>query len=235
MPAGITIYNSSDTVQIDETYRNLRLASKQSLTTTVVSGGTKYSNYQHADFTYTSVYGKTPMVGIDSSGASFVFLLSKSGSSFTFRAVFPLAGSTVSLVAWIFDEPPSASSTTYGLQVFAADGSLVFDATMPYANYAATVVIPSETSGGTENITYNVPSGRKYLPVQAVCGVYAQSNPVSQPGQPPSFQRVTNIRLIRTDATQIVSQNMLISFSMTFAIPSIRRAANYLLLDVTYL
>ncbi len=235
MPAGMTVYNDGGTIQVDENYKNLRFYGRATLSTTSVPNGDRYRNYQHADFTYTAVYNQPPMIAIESSAAGFIFLVSTSGNTFTFRVVFPLQGGSTSFTYWIFDQPNGNSSSTYGLQVFDDQGRLTFDALMGYAKYIDRISIPSETSGTGGNVSYPIPAGRKYLPVQAVCGTYAQSNPVQQPGAPPTFDRHIVTRLVRTDSTQIITEAQFVSINMTFAMPSMRRAAEYMIVDVTYL
>lgn len=235
MPAGLTVYNDSNTLQVDQNYKNLRYYGKATLSTTSVPNGDRYRNYQHADFTYTAVYNQPPMIAIESAAAGFIFLVSNTGNTFTFRVVFPLQGSSTSFTYWIFDQPNGTSSSTYGLQVFDEQGRLTFDALMGYPKYIDRFVVPSESAGTGGNLSYPIPAGKKYLPVQAVVGTYAQSNPVQQPGQPPSFARSVVTRLVRVDSTQIITEAQLVNISMTFAMPSIRRAAEYMVVDVTYL
>lgn len=232
MPAGLTILNDSNTVQIDENYKNLEVTSKSSFSTTTGPGSSNWGNYQHADVTYQARSANPPMVAVEASTGSFVFLLASSGGSFTFRLVFPLATGPVSGAFWIFDEPPGQSNSTFGLQVFDEQERLTFDALARYARVVCRLSVPSQSSGDPDQ-QFPVPVGRKYIPVQSVCGTYAQSNPVSQPGVPPSFDRLIVIRLVSNQAGTIQTSRHTIGYNMSFAMPGLRRTAEYTIIDVT--
>lgn len=232
MPAGLTILNDSNTVQIDENYKNLEVTKKSPFSTTAAAGGSNWGNYQHADITYQARSVNPPMVAVEASSGSFVFLLASSGGSYTFRVVFPLATGSVSGTFWIFDEPPGQSSSTFGLQVFNDQGKLTFDAIARYARIVGRLSVPSQSSGDPDQ-QFAVPSGRKYIPVQSVCGTYAQSNPVSQPGVPPSFDRLIVIRLVSNLVGTIQTSRHTIGYNMSFAMPGLRRTAEYTIVDVT--
>ncbi|RRU23566.1 hypothetical protein [Stenotrophomonas sp. 278] len=232
MPAGLTIVNDANTVQIDENYKNLAVATKVPFTTTIVSGGAFWGNYQHADIVYTARYAEPPMVAVEATEGSFVFLLSATGNTFTFRMVFPLAGSTVTGTFWIFDQPPSSSTSTFGLQVCDAQGRLTFDALFRYARVVGRMSVPFQNWGDPDQ-QYPVPAGRKYIAVQSVCGTYAQSNPISIPGQPPSFDRLIAIRLVLNQPGALQTARHLMTYNMSFAMPSMRRTAEYTILDMT--
>jgi len=232
MPAGLTIINGSNTVQIDENYKNLTVASKVAISTTINPGGSNWGNYQHADVVYTSRYAEPPMVAVEASEASFVMLLSASGNTFTYRIVFLLAGAAVAGTFWIFDQPPSTSSSTFGLQVFDAQGRITFDALFRYSRVVGRMSVPFQNSGDADQ-QFAVPAGRKYIAVQSVCGTYAQSNPISIPGQPPSFDRVIVMRMIRNQPGLLQTARFTFSYNMSFAMPSLRRSAEYTILDMT--
>lgn len=232
MTAGLTIVNGSNTVQIDENYKNLALASKVAISTTITPGGSNWGNYQHADVVYASRYSEPPMVSVEATEASFVMLLSASGNTFTYRIVFLAAGSTVAGTFWIFDQPPSTSSSTLGLQVFDAQGRLTFDALFRYARVVGRMSVPFQNSADPDQ-QFVVPAGRKYIAVQSVCGTYAQSNPISIPGQPPSFDRVIVMRMIRNAPGLLQTSKYTFSYQMSFAMPSLRRTAEYTILDMT--
>lgn len=118
MPAGIQIFNDSNTTQIDSRFDNFFLKSKMTVSL-VLSGGGDY----RADVDFV---GSSPIAFISDSTVE-VAITARRFQSGTFSWQFA-ANSGVTFTLYIFDKtPPTAGN--YGLQVFNEAGGLVFDAT----------------------------------------------------------------------------------------------------------
>ncbi|WP_375188418.1 hypothetical protein [Sphingobium yanoikuyae] len=136
MPYGLKVINTSGTVQVDETYRNLELISKTTISTSAhgSSGGSAVMTGSH--FTVTVTGGVNPIVatacsaewvGLDGKGSS------RSGSTFTFHFYCSGAAGT-SVTVYVFDTPstPSTPSSNYGLEVKNAAGARCYNSGLKY-------------------------------------------------------------------------------------------------------
>ena len=148
MAYGLKILNSSTgSVQIDDTYKNLVLASKGTVTT--VNQGI-YS-WVYADVSYTSANNPILATSCSTLGTC-IWGISKVGNTYTWRIT--TAGATT--VDWyIFDEPPTTPPNTgYGIKVFNSSGAVVYTNSLLNLNVAAaryssnyTTSMPANFSG----------------------------------------------------------------------------------------
>lgn len=112
MPAGLQVINSSGILQIDETYRNLVLRSK-----VTVTGGVTTVSISNA---------VNPVIALRST-ASPGMCIAKTTPGTTYSWDVFGSGSV-----YIFDTPLTPPVHGSGMQVFAADGSCAFDSTYEY-------------------------------------------------------------------------------------------------------
>ncbi|MBD1590264.1 hypothetical protein [Pseudomonas typographi] len=155
MDGGFEARNGDNILVIDSLYSNLSLKSKGSVTTGTTGA------YYYVDLTLACV---DPVVAFKCT-SDFAYLLSQTDNgngTWTFRFGSYSPGQTISY--WLFDVPPTGGST-YGMQVFNATGSLVFDALYPYLNPTQ---IYQDTSGALigSNVTLTGDAGKTYAVVQ---------------------------------------------------------------------
>jgi len=233
MAAGLTVLNDAYTVQIDENYKNLSLATKGLVATGTKSDGSFSYNEQHADIVYTANSSSPPMLAVLGDYMGYVVLLSRSGNTFTWRAVFPSASGSISVNYWIFDKPPNAAVGTFGLKVWDSAGNLSFDSNMLYAKVVGTLTTPV-TGSSPPVASFPIPAGRTYIAVQNDLGQYAVSVPVSNPGMPPSFAQQLTVVGIKRQGQQLLTEHQFRSYGPLFSPkPTTFNDAAYLILDVT--
>lgn len=148
MPYGLQVFNTDGTtVTIDQDYKNLSLSEKGSFATTSALGP---ANASQGTFTRTGLTNPILVIAHQTRycwGAVF----DQGGGTFRFQLVNggPTSGSSVGelIPYYIFDTVKTAqASAHYGLQVFAADGSIVFDSGVPAMNvvdFVATTFVQS--------------------------------------------------------------------------------------------
>lgn len=125
--AGLTVYNDSSTIQIDSTFMNYGLVSKGVLTFQIPDASVPSPTPPKI-----TVTGRNPLIAYRSD-ITVSPVRSKSGNSFVFEfQVFSksVQPQTKTIEYFIYDEP--VGQGTYGLQVFDANGKLVFDSSRPY-------------------------------------------------------------------------------------------------------
>lgn len=144
MAAGVKIYNDSGTVQIDETYFNLVLIDKQTIT---------ISTPTTTEYDY-SVAGDVVAVAVSVNPETFITKSSTvSGGIWTYRFVFfNGVGSTgtCTFTVYAFGKAPAATETV-GLKVLDGSSNLIFHSQFKPLRILA---INSNASG------YTGPSGR---------------------------------------------------------------------------
>jgi hypothetical protein len=162
MATGVKIYNDASTIQIDETYRNVCLISKQSIGLTH-SFGTVY-----VDITAT---GPRALVCMES--ANYVPILANvtfNGTNWVWRWGFYYLGGAYptsdTAYAWIFDYLVTPPSDTVGLKVFNAAGEMVY--------HSASKPLRVITTLG-HNTGYTGTAGRKYLPLIMANAYYTET------------------------------------------------------------
>jgi hypothetical protein len=161
MATGIKIYNDSGAVQIDETYRNVCLISKQSISLSH-SGGIVYVNV--------STSGPRALVCVES--ANYIPLLANvtfDGTSWVWRWGFGKNGGAFTsdtAYAWIFDYLTTPPSDTVGVKVFNAAGEMVYHSASKPLRIITTL---------PHNSGYTGTSGRKYLPLIMANAYYTET------------------------------------------------------------
>lgn len=148
MPAGLTVVNDSNVVQIDENFRNLVLQSKQTVNLT--------TRFQTSSYTGTvTVPTSTPCVVAVASPSTGVTI-----GPVTTAGVLTLYGRTQSQATVYVFCPATSAPSTVGLQVFNAAGEPVFDSGLQYMRVTAALQIPDRGTGTDTPYTYaGAPTG----------------------------------------------------------------------------
>lgn len=160
MAFGLSIKSTSNSIQIDELFKNFSIVESGSLTT--VSGGNLGSHKTISKSSCT-----TPLLAIASSHYHSVTYLDVSSGTFTWDVEFDAVSGT-SFDYYIFDIP-STSSETMGIRVWNASSELIFDSGKKYLRMIDFKTITSEPG----NDTYT--SGRTYAVIQATPGMVLDS------------------------------------------------------------
>jgi hypothetical protein len=153
--AGLQIINDSGSVQIDQTYRNLCLRQKGTLTTTanLPAGGSSYGSFNVTGLT-------TPIIAIGGSAQATVQTYWDSANARHSFLISTQGGIGTSVPYYIFDVPAELGSA-YGFQVRDSTNKLIFDALQQplrvrgfYVNQSANV--SNLTSGRTYAVAHTV-------------------------------------------------------------------------------
>lgn len=160
MPSGLTIYNSANTIQVDENYRNLAFRERRAISLSH-SVGTAYHDIV--------VTGANVVVGMQSAHyAPYLLSVAFDGTNWTYRwAFFYLAGgepTSDTAYLYIFDDPP-ANTDLFGLEVFDASGDLVY-----HSNVQALKIV--DVLGGAS--TFTGTPGRVYVPIVLQASIRAE-------------------------------------------------------------
>lgn len=128
MPEGLQIFNDAGFVQIDANYLNMELKNRGSGVippSNMAAGGA-----QSSSITFT-VNGENPAIAVISERMAACYLISRSGSSFTF-AIYNGEDANNSVEWFQFDNSSAEGAGNSGLQVFNGGGRLVFDSNKKY-------------------------------------------------------------------------------------------------------
>jgi hypothetical protein len=161
MPAGLTIYNTSNTVQVDENYKNLAFRERRAISLSHAFG------VAYVDIAIT---GANVVIGMQSYNyAPFLLAVSLSGTTWTYRWGFNNVTGVSSDTAYlyIFDDPPP-NPDHFGLEVYNASGGLVFQ-----SNTQGLKIV--SVQGGASG--YTGTSGRTYVPVIVQASIWPEFNP----------------------------------------------------------
>ena len=142
MSYGLTVYNQSNNVIIDSDYRNMVLRQKNTLTFTPTqqSYGNVIVNVDRKSFSLSNAVN--PIIFIKSSIGVGLTNITNSGSTYTWTISSNTAGSCT---VYIFDLIQSPQ-TTYGMQVFDASGSVVFNSDNQYMKVIDIFNVPWSSS-----------------------------------------------------------------------------------------
>lgn len=124
MPIGIRIFNTSGSVQIDQHYRNLALASASSVTTVPAYSGASYST------AVVTLSGALLTLGLRSSVACCVEYVDRSGGDWIFY--IRAASASPAVVYYYAFDVIASMPTTPGLRVWDASGNPVFHSSLKY-------------------------------------------------------------------------------------------------------
>lgn len=122
------IFNDAGFIQIDADYLNMELKSRGSGTiapSNLANGGSQSS------VLYVDVVGEAPLIAVISSGFTASYLVSRSGNSFRF-AIYNGENANTSVEWFIFDNSSNEGAGNSGMQIFNAQGRLVFDSNKKY-------------------------------------------------------------------------------------------------------
>lgn len=167
----IEVLNDSGSVLIDDEYSNLVLATKGTVS---FSGNVATIDYSSAD-------GAMPLLAIRSSFYVALFSIARPSSSiyrFTLYKATDEPGASVDY--FLFHLPHAVQSAGGIVQLFNAQGRLVFDSNLKYFRMAMIDQI-TDMAGRS----WALPSGRSYA-VCAPCPVYSSVNAPVGPQPPPN-------------------------------------------------
>jgi hypothetical protein len=159
MPAGLTIYNDSGTVQIDENYKNLAFKEKRAVSLSH-SFGNVYIDVTVAGFV-------VAMAMQSAHYAPFLLATEFDGTNWTYHWGFTYLGmgepTSDTAYAFIFDAP-SANPDNFGLEVYDDAGGLVYHSGIQALKIVA-------VQGHTT--TFTGTSGRDYVPLILEANTYS--------------------------------------------------------------
>lgn len=120
MPAGLTIYNDENVIQIDSDYENLFYMTKGT-----VNCATTENTLRRGDITVT---GRYPVIALRPQVNAQIRLVSKTGNTWVYRVYIHPNTTAQTLDYWVFDTLPDLVPTSgSGLQIFNNAGKPVFD------------------------------------------------------------------------------------------------------------
>lgn len=165
MTAGIQVLADSGNVSIDTDSFNYALVSK----TQVTSGYYRVGPYGHIMGATLNYSGKNPVLGVYSPNGPSAVISTQIESDGSLTAQIYTGTVSIPLTLFVFDRVPQ-TPTAYrsGLQVFGADGSLIFDSNYKYMNIREMVGPNGDTSkpastyafvAGTTGIYYSTVTG----------------------------------------------------------------------------
>lgn len=128
MGVGFQVFNNDGFIQIDADYLNLELKQKGpfSLNGSNTANGGGVSSGVQVSFT-----GESPVIAIKSTTFCCAYPLSRSGNTFNFY-IYNGDNQACTGEYFIFDNSSDASAGNTGMQIFNAQGRLVFDANKKY-------------------------------------------------------------------------------------------------------
>lgn len=180
MATGAKFINDANTVQIDETYRNVCLIEKRSISVSNSFGTT-----------YTDVTVTGPRAVICMESANYVPLLANvtfDGTNWVWRWGFAYLGGSYptsdTVYAWIFDYLVTPPSDTEGFKVLTASGETIY--------HSASKPLRVVTTLG-HNSGYTGTSGRKYVPLVMASAYYTETFGFTTTGYTLGLQSSSNV------------------------------------------
>lgn len=169
---GLIVTGTSGAIQIDQTYANLAVVQKGTLSWTV--GAPQQDQIYGDSVSYTTpTIGHSPMIAFTNTSGVLVnfdyIATSVSGANTTWSFAFMGAkadgsAGTAAITYYIFDRPQASSGSTAGLKVYDGSGLLTYDSGYNYANIVG--VQGASLPAGTAAQSYTYTSGRTYAIVQ---------------------------------------------------------------------
>ena len=191
MTYGLQIFNDSNFIQIDETYKNYAIDESGSLSVAATTITT---------VSFTSRSSEIPLLFIRNQSTSTYFLIRGITSS-SFVIVVGAACVIDWFTAWPSNLVP-ASTENNGLTSYDASGQLIFDSRKQYPQMREIINLGIVTTAATFNFSL-VPSGNKpYICANTISGFVAASDFFTA-------QRLASIAVTQTSSTQIITQQML--------------------------
>lgn len=189
MTYGLTVYNTTNNLVVDNTYKNMGLRSKTAFS--LGSGGEQ---------TITLSSANNPLLFISSSDQVGVIEAGLAGSTYTWviRAAASSSGNV-----YVFDDPVNSTST-YGLKVLDSSGNQVFNSDNKYIRVVD--VFSCSFSGNGFNTTANTP---------AVNRSYSSGNYAVCIATPRAGFDGFNTSSIRTDSITTTSTSISIQNTIT--------------------
>jgi hypothetical protein len=215
---GITITGQHGFTQIDSNFKNLAFRQKATLT---------FNNSTHeASFTWSN--GVTPLVCWRGSTPAALMRVDQSGSSFTYTFRKPV-GASGSVEYFLFDTAAQAA-TSFGLNIYAPDGSVAFAGDLRYPKILGVYQVPNSGSGNlSATLTPGNYAGCLSLPRMGQGGVQIQ---------PGVFQHMVGL-----DTMTVTSTSLSVQFDQSLILLGAAGGFNYavrqnvggqvLLIDVT--
>lgn len=129
MPAGLQVFNDSNTVQIDDEYSNLMFIRKGTLTLT--DGGTLDVVVTNRVSPKVAIRVTDNQASSKSTACLYSVIDSGSTRTFRYRVEAGIVGAVTTLEYFVFDRGTPVSSG-FGLQTFNSAGELIFDSGQKY-------------------------------------------------------------------------------------------------------
>ncbi|MDR5801213.1 hypothetical protein [Caballeronia sp. LZ001] len=226
---GLQVYNQSNVLQIDSTYKNLALRAKGSVAATTA---TAQGDWFYATVTVSA--GVSPVMAFRCPVACYLRQTTIANGNITY--LFLVKGNSQIVQYWIFDDPVQATrSGNYGLQVFNSAGSLVFDSRSKYMRVLDSV-------RGNGNLSDPIEAGftRSYSGLPAVVQGQLRFRVTNNAtGQPPAITVFGALEQVAptfsgTNITFAMMPSAVVQYSVNQNVPpgQFHTAYDYLVLDV---
>lgn len=152
MTAGIQVLANSGNVSVDTDSFNFALISKTQVTSGYYRAG-PYGNIYGATFNYS---GTNPVLAVYSPSGYAAVISTQIQSNGSLTAQIFTGTVAIPLVLYVFDRVPQAP-TAYrcGLQVFASDGSMIFDSNYKYMNVRGMITVAGDTSRAASTYAFS--------------------------------------------------------------------------------
>lgn len=233
MPTGFQVLNDDGVYQITSDYRNLHMVAKGTAT---LSGPTYKDGGDRATYTATIVRTGTEMPFLAIRSANLVGYTEYTVSGTTTYTLYSLSSGTVD---WWFFDLIDPVSTSFGLQVFKADGSLAYDSGANGLRLAGLTVLPGSFSFPSD-VSQTYPSGRIYAAIFSQAGLITDF--YEHTSSPVVYRIQEVIAMCRWDGVTLIgrramtSAETIISSNYSDDMPTnqyLQRPPTFLVADVT--
>lgn len=177
--AQIEIIGNDNYVLIDDNFKNTVLGQKATINFPVPSDANVKGSVTTFSYTPQGAVNSPPLIAVNSSFPVTVQTMFRSGNTYTWTLVCSSAGRGGSVEAYIFHLPEAVPDAGGMVQLFNAQGVLVFDSNLKYSKVERAL---AHTLDGGESIA--VAPGRKYAAVTSKgAGAYNANNypPLTRP------------------------------------------------------
>jgi hypothetical protein len=132
MPAGMTVYNDSNYIQISDAFKTFVFVGKGTVALggapwSPTLGGGSYNYGAHAQIVIPNTTGYAPMLALRCGVHISIFRLQLVGSNWVWDIISQLGGNQTNVITWYaFTETPNVVPNNYGLEVRAEGGALCY-------------------------------------------------------------------------------------------------------------
>lgn len=200
MTYGLQVTNDTNNVQIDMTYQNLSLQSKQD-----------FSLSANGITTISLANCIAPLMCINSTESVGFVGLAVSGSTYTWKIKASTTAATGTI--YLFDKPNAAHTSTYGLKVLASDGTTeIFNSDNDYLRVDNILNVPFTAGFNAYGPTVSGPSASVTLPTAKYAVCMSQPRTLLGSTGPSTFYYILDG--VKTTSTSVtVNQDVRIDFS----------------------